>query len=35
MSSQQIHFDIRHGFLPANDPLTVLPEAFSDWEDAA
>jgi len=35
MTSQQTHFNISHGFLPANDPLIRLPVPFSDWEDAA
>lgn len=35
MSSLQTRFDIRHGFLPANDPLAALPEPFADWEDTA
>lgn len=29
------HFDLSHGFLPANDPLLALPPQFSRWESAA
>lgn len=35
MTTNQVHFNTQHGFLPANDPLTSLPEVFSEWEDAA